>query len=82
MATITRSTLVEAAPAHEAVHMPAPKLEVIPGTSPRRRLEKWLLGGLIIAASVFAVAFANFVLRPASTTVVSTSTSTWNQDGP
>jgi hypothetical protein len=31
---------------------------------------------------VFTITFLTFVIKPATTTAVSTSTSTWNQDGP
>ena len=82
MTTITKGPLVVAPPSAEPARRMAPKLELIPGKSPRRTAEKWFLGLMISAVCLFTVAFLTFVLQPAATTAVSSSTSTWNQDGP
>jgi len=80
MTTITRNPVVEASPAVETVRRAAPKLEVVPGKGPRRTTEKWFLGLMLASVCLFTIALATYVLRPAITTT--SSTSTWNQDGP
>ena len=82
MTTITHGPLVQAPPAVVPSRRSAPKLEIVPGKSPRRTAEKWFLGLMVTAMCLFTVALLTFVLRPAATTAVSSSTSSWNQDGP
>ncbi len=80
MTTITRNPAVEVSPSIAPVRRAAPQLEVVHGTSPRRAVEKWFLGLMVVSFCVFGIALATYVLRPAISTT--SSTSTWNQDGP
>jgi len=79
MTTMTRSS-IGASPPVEPARTALPHLEVVHGKGPRRTAEKWFLALMITSLCVFSVALATFVLRPAI--VTTSSTSTWNQDGP